>query len=881
MTSILDKLSSFRRRVWSVLAVLLVGSMLNSVQRLEAQEAAPGAPSSGDQETSPEVVKLGEFVVSASVEPQRAIDSAVGVTTIDAGAINIAMPRSGPELMQLVPGFYVETAGGEGRANPYARGIPDAGGWVFNGLQEDGLGVLSDTATRSVQPDLLTTLTGNIARVEGIRGGPSGVFMNNASAGIIGFFNREGTSVQQGEFTEEVGTFKQLKESFWLSGPLSGGQKIFPLFQNATYAVSVDYRKDDGLRAPADCGFTANDGCSVSGNIKFPFANGRGYFKVSAKWEDERTKFYVDTPFANPSNPQTIPGGPDLRYGDIESPDLRRGVSLDNTPDGPQHPDLADGNQPRMHYIGTDLDVQLADGLRLKNLNRFTHVNFTYNILLTAADPIPMQTMANNIAAGAGGQFAAALGSSGNYNYSISYPGAPNVTITNPATLNGNGLSILETEQTAHPIVDDYQDDLRLTKTMWEGSSLTAGLFAAEFTASGHQWGYTLVTDIAPQEHRLDFTYLNATTGASLGNATYEGMTQASTSGSYRNNQAWEHDLAPYLDFEQKWGKWTFDSGVRREHKTTAITTDVNSLYNLNPTGQNIPALRNATYSSGVFFTMPYDITATAWTAGLNYEFTNRFSAYFRWMNGYRMSNPEDLLTQARGKNPDPGPTCRVVQAEAGVKYSTKQFAVFASVIDNSLTNQLFAGSLFNAAGNLIANNFYRNTAGKSLELESFITPIDSITFHLTATAQDTHYANDVYVSGIDSTGKSIILNINGDRVLRIPDLYGIASVIYNLPKQSWGRLAVNIDEQYIGKRAGDEANRLWLAAYEQTAVGVSLTSGRTTFRVQVQNLFNSAGLTETDPRLVTQEIANPQATYFNGRTIFPRSTVASVSYSF
>ena len=854
---------SSSRHVFAVLLAALTAAIPISA----FAQTAP-APTAADKAGKvDDLVQLDKFVISGTVLPKRQMDSAAAITTIDAESIKISMPRGGPDLMKLVPGIYVESAGGEGRANVYTRGIPQAGGYTFAGLQEDGLGVLSETATRGVAPDMLTRLTGLVARVESVRGGTAGVFMNNAPGGIINFINREGTAVRQGEITLQTSDYNQRKVSIWTTGPLNA---------DTSYAVSGDFRRDDGQRYQ---GFVANDGGSFAGNIKRTFADDRGSLKISAKWQDERNAFYLPIPLKNARDPQTIPGGIDIRHGHIYSADLRRSVSLASTPDGSRNPDLADGGHARMAYIGSDLELKLGDGLKLRNMNRYANVNWNSSILVLASVATPLQILANGIGTSAGTQFAAARSGS-NYRYRISYPGTGAV-VSDSATLNGNGLGLLQNMSTSQATIRNFQNDLRLMKATKGGVALSAGLFTSWINARALAWAYTMVTEVHNLPRRLDIEYLDATSGAPLGAGTYQGMRQASTAAGYRNNRTTHKDVAPYLNAEQAWGNWTFDGGLRHEKKKESISTAVlRSNYNLNADGQNNPALRNATYGSGAFYTMDYKVAATVWTGAANYKFSDRFSAYGRIVNAYRMSNTEDLLLQARARNPDPGPTNHIQQVESGVKYSTKKFSVFASVIGSQLTNQLFAGQIAQPDGSIVATNFYRDTDGVSVELEAFYTPVKPLTFHFVGTQQKVKFASEASVTGLDSTGKFIAISIKGKRPVRIPKTFFTSSAVYRLPELSWGRVSTNIDWEYVGQRVGDEGNRTSLAAYSQFALGVNLKSGRYSWRVQIQNLLDKIGFTEGDQRTALL-IGDPNAAYLNARTIGPRSIVGSVSYAF
>lgn len=855
---------------WFVVLVLAALSLSPGV-RVHAQLTAaspenPQSPAMAKTEEQEPVIQLEAFVVSGTVSPRRKLESAAAITTIDMEMMKLAVPKAGPDLMKLVPGVYVESAGGEGRANVYTRGIPQAGGYTFAGLQEDGMGALSETGARGVAPDLLTRLTGLVARVESVRGGTAGVFMNNAPGGIINFINREGTSVRQGEISVQTSDYNQIKSSLWMSGPVNA---------STTYAFALDYRKDDGQRY---LGFPANVGGGIVANLKHEFKNERGSIKFTGKWLDEANAFYVPIPLKNARDPQTIPGGPDILRGFNYSEDLRRGVSLAVTPDGPQQPDLANGGHPRMWYVGADLDLKLAEGLKLRNISRYTDLDYIAGFTLLSSVATPLQTLANSIGAGAGTQFADAR-TGANYSYRLVYPGSGTV-VTTPSELNGNGLGILQNLLNQRFQIESAQNDLRLQKTTAGGGGVSLGLYTAHLKAKARATSYTMVTEVRDQPRRIDFEYLNATTGASLGYGTYNGMRQASNAAQYRNNWTKIDNLAPYLNVEQTWRNWTFDAGVRHEWKEETVTNPVTQTYNLNPAGQNNPALRNATFGSGTFYTMNYKTDATVWTAAGNYKFSEHFSGYGRVVSAYRMPNTEDILNQARARNPDPGPTNRIRQVEAGIKYSTRKLAVFVSVIGSRLTNQLFGGNLAQPDGSLVAFNFYRDTEGVGLEVEAFYTPVKPLTFHFVGTHQKTEFASDATVTGLNSSGQTVAVNIKGNRPVRIPDTFFTASAVYKFPETRLGRLTANVDWEYVGDRAGDEANRITLPAYNQIAAGLSLKSGRVTYRVQAQNLFDEVGFTEGDPRTALL-VGDPNAAYLNARTIGPRSVVASVTFAF
>jgi hypothetical protein len=168
------------------------------------------------------------------------------------------------------------------------------------------------------------------------------------------------------------------------------------------------------------------------------------------------------------------------------------------------------------------------------------------------------------------------------------------------------------------------------------------------------------------------------------------------------------------------------------------------------------------------------------------------------------------------------------------------------------------------------------------LEIEGVWAPMAGLSFSLHGTIQDPKFVNDVHIKGYDDNGNVIQLAVNGLEPARIPKEYGNISAAYELPATAWGTLSLNASCQFMGKRALDQANSEFLAAFHEFAAGLSFaTKNGLTFRVQGSNLANSTGITEGDPRSNNNVVANLGAPYANYRPVLPRTFVASVTYGF
>jgi len=829
------------------------------------EDATAGRVATGPQsdESMDEVILLTDFVVSGTIAPKRPMDSAASITTIHSTDIRLSAPIGAPDLIKQVPGFYVEAAGGEARSNVRARGLPSSGGYFYVGLQEDGLPALEDAG---IFPDVYVRANSFVSRVEAIRGGASGVFQNNAPGGIVNFITREGSPAHHGELFFQTTSYNQLRGELSQSGPLS---------KNTTYAAYVGYSRDDGQK---DTDIIANHGGQISGNVKHVLPDGRGSVKVSAKWLDQSNVLFIQIPLKNASNPMTIPGGPDIKDGTLFSADLRHPVSLPNTPQGAMHADVQNDSHVKMGMITGDLDLKLRADWKLKALSRFTHADYENATPIVTSLATPFQTLANSIATAAGPQFAAARdATTGDYNFQLSYPGEDG-RVVDATNLNGNGLGVLQAIAMGRSRYKNFQTDLRLLRTIADRGAIAGGVYLSTLDISSYGWSHTIVNDISPSAHRVDFEYFDSA-GSSLGFGTYNGLRLASTAAAYRRHTTSGFNYAPYLSVEHTLGRWTLEAGVRHETKAQRVSSESPATYNLNAPGENNPAVRNAGFGSGNWIDHRYERSATVWTAAANYKFNPHLSAYARMMNGYRMPLNDSFVNANYNGTFNPGPTERIVQIETGIKYDTRKLAIYASAIHSTLNNQLFIGNFAQPDGSLVTTSYIRSTDADSLEVEAFYTPIEPLTIHVAGTLQRVRYSSDILVSGT-ALGSVRTVNLKGKRAFQVPEIYSTVNATYRFPETRMGKLSARVDWEYIGRRAGDDANFTWLPSFSQFNAGLSLASGRMTYNVQVKNVFDTLGFTAYDPRS-TRIIGDPTAAYLNARTYFPRSFLASISYSF
>jgi vitamin B12 transporter len=235
---------ALRRRSWLISAML--GSPL---------AVAAWAPAFGQQEVSPNVQTLPTIVVSPAegtpAEPP-AVATGVGdpvvvsptaiptpaaqvgssVTVITAADMERDQQRTAPDALRTVPGLHVLQAGGPGSVTSvFLRGTNPNHVKVF----VDGIDV-SDPSNINRTFDLGQLLTGDIERIEVLRGPQSGLYGADALGGVISIVTKRGSGPPKVTGTLEGGSFGTFNQTASLSG---GGERFNYAF-NVLHFRSTD-----------------------------------------------------------------------------------------------------------------------------------------------------------------------------------------------------------------------------------------------------------------------------------------------------------------------------------------------------------------------------------------------------------------------------------------------------------------------------------------------------------------------------------------------------------------------------------------------------------------------------------------------------------------
>ncbi len=858
------------RRTRRLLRFLTTFLCLDTLVAVSLAQTAVGSAAPSAAQPAEETVQLNAIVVTGSVTPRKQLASPVAITILDRKRIEDLGPRNFAEAMKAIPGIYVESTGGEAFNNVSIRGIGTTNGYSYVMLYEDGLPVLSTNNLRHGLPDAWTRISPFVENVQAMRSGTSNIFASQAPLALINLISREGTTTMRGETSLTTSDYGTLRTDLWIAGPAG---------PNTTFALGGWYRVDDGVRNP---GFTANKGGELMGNLKHTFANGRGFVKASFKTHDDHNIFDLPMPLTGGANFRSVPFGPNLKSDSTSATADQRILAVAGTPMGSVNFDLADGIYSQMNYFGTEVQYQLADNLRLENRNRYSDgyrsIDYIFNGVAAT-----WQAIANAAAGRDAAQFAAGL-NNGNYAFRLTYPGQNNAVAAADATAAaglGNGYGNRKSWQHSAGPVRNFQDDVRLVGTFNDSrTTATAGLYYAFLRQEQHYLFSTLLTEITPQVRRVDITILDATTGAPIGPATFNGIYHFADQ--YRNSTGEEREVSPYGLIEHKFGAVTVDAGVRHTNTRQVVTREFTA--NTTVTNNSInPALRTGQFGTGNFETRNNSASDTAYTLGGNYAFSNRFAAYGRVSRGVRtlgITEFADDIVAGRVASPT-----RIVDGyEAGVKYGTGRIGVVLTAfherikgIQDTQVTILPNGTI---GPTVVA---IQSLESKGLELETIWVPLAGLSLGVNATVQDAKWTDHNLKTQTLSTGQVVAFDEHGLTPERTPKAYGKLMASYRFPASDFGTFGINGSYQYSGKRPVDRANGPInpLTAFSEAQIGaVWETRNGFSVRLTVNNAFNNEGLSEGDPRGGTN-VLDPTVSIFNARPIQPRTIVGSVSYRF
>ena len=819
-------------------AALIAASALNGQLAL-AQTAAASAGAASKAEEP-----LEEIIVTGTPIAQKILDTSFAITVIDSEALKSSPAIGLAALLQSVPGVYGEASGGEENLNISVRGVRSGNGFLtYMSLQEDGLPVFYNGFLEELEfrPDLYTD------RVEVTRGGPSAVLTSNGPGAIVNFISRKVTDKPEGEASISYYSFGQARVDFFYGTPIGN--------EGTTTAMVGGYwRSGDGAK---NVDYDTNFGGQIRANITHTIENGE--ISLSYKLIDDHTQFYLPQPvkITQDGNVQRITpiSGFNAMTDYLQGPQ-EQNISVKLPGGGTQSINLGDGIYEHSNTVTLAAKYDWQNGLTWKDSLRFANIQTVDNDLrnlgsnsviqdantFLATSPLVSNLISTFASQGAVGARLVQV--------------ATGKTLTNPATMNGNGLL---TQMGANQYIQDISEvvnDSQFNFTI-DNNVTTVGLLTWDQHMNVSQNAANFLMDVTNHANLLDVVAVNAA-GKTVGHLTNNGVlsyddgyasgTVGVISNSVYLNDQW-HPIDPLR----------LDAGVRREYVEYRSTSE-NTVANVPLTGvvnPNVIADQVASsYGDGTFTTGKAVYAATAWTAGANYELTNHLAVYARYASSF--DTDQDFIIFCPG-NGCYGPVTRLDFSEVGVRFSNPTF--YAQLTGFRSINK----NIGEATNNNGAQIFLNNTAD-GVEIDSKWLPINILSLELTGVVQHSD------ISGVGGT-----TTFDGNQIDRLPNIELHLTPTVSSPD---GRASAYVTGSYYGKRWGDLANTLELDPYWDLAAGVSYKITHSmTLSAQGTNLTDRFSITEGNPR-GNSIIAGSNA-YGYARANLPRAGVIKLDVKF
>lgn len=829
-------MSTLRHAIRSQLAPVVLTLPLFTIGTACAQD-------SGDIET---VVVTGR----AGVEDVRKVDVSYAITTIGGESLRMDAPLGVADALGSVPGFWVESSGGEASANIRARGIPEEG-FQSVGMLEDGLPIQHDPGLGWLNADQSFRMDGTVDRIEVVRGGPASMFSSNAPGGVVNFITRKPSDVAGGDIKLETSDYGLMRVDGWYSLPVGEWRLGFGGF----------YRQDDGIRDP---GYTANKGGQARFAVGRSWSGGSVDFNI--KRIDDSVIFYTGLPLTR-DNDGDIVGVPgiDEHFGTLSGPETRR-VTLRDA-NGAFPLDIDRGTDVELTQYTLKLEFELPGDWRISNGTRHRDSDIS-RIGLFPNTPVTGQSRLNSMRAAA---LAAVPGAT---DVQLRYVTSPNQVFDTVAQ-NGNGLISDGSLRQVRVPLEELLNDFRLMgKFVLAGQQhdIAIGLYLAQADEAFERYSANSLIDVRDRARLLDVVAVDAA-GNPLATITENGITRYGSE--FANGEGDSFTQALYISDE--WHlteQWRIDLGGRYEKVEVDGRVERSAGRNLGRPGI---ADDNVLTGTGVFDRFDTDYDDFGWTAGVNWQFTDNAGVFARYTSTFRLPSVGDYITNASAT-----PVIRTMDfIEAGFKYSNYRWSLYATAFRTHYDKFRFGDRRFNSVTGAYDDiSVFTDTETLGVELEGVVKATEWLEVGYSATWQDAEFGRFVQTVLVSNGPPPVAqtFDFTGNQLLRVPEFSARVTPALKLNDT----VRFEVDYQYFGDRYSDAANLLRLPAYDVVSANLRWSPmEQLTLYVRGENLLNEVGLTEGNPRagsFVSGEVGSP---FFVGRPIYGRNFRFSLLWDF
>lgn len=770
---------------------------------------------------------LDQVVVTGSATGVKKIDASYTITTANAEQIRQANPKSTADLLKISPGLWPESTGGQTGANIEIAGFPGGGDAPFNTVQLMGSPLYGMPSLSFFEETSIFRLDDTIERVEIVQGGPSVVFADGQIGATENFILKQGTEVPSGSIGVTYGS-EDLKRFDGFYG--------FKIADNWFGSVGGFYRDSSGVRDPQ---FAADKGGQLTGTLTHDSDNGS--FTLYARTLDDKNQFITPIPLLQSGSDHfsAYPGFDPLT--DTYNSKYIQHVFLAAYPNGGSNANLANGRGAKMNFFGGNFDYDLGNGFTLSDKFIFDEGDVNTNALFSGSNPASLNDELYNVPASQNGLL---LPAGSTYTATYAGPGGGGPVSANQSVIQQGWWYI-------HKHLRNMNNDFRLSKEIFDGNTLTAGVYLAHYT-DDDAWalGNQMLMTNTPNARPIAVSYqLNGKTyyvtdpqGFSNLNGNYD-ITEQGVS----NNKAFYLSDSWHLD------RWLFDASARLENQQS--TLNVCNLTNEDLDNNPYTLYNNAVpVCNGTYAHTAYNKTHTSWTVGANYELADNMSLYVRANKGVHFGDFDNALRgNATGNT---APLQKIQNFEGGFKYQSPLFYADISVYHKQFNGLTYQPTT--ASGTPIGPQALYGSDSKGVNFIGSVTPVENLKLSLVANYLDGHYThNNSCLSYTNTvTGQTGCAFIDGVQLQRQPKVHYAFTPSYRIPF-GWGDVTTFVTYTHVGAHTQDVSGLQQLGSYNTLDFGiVANVEQNWQLRLQGTNITNELGLTESNSRIFGTGVA-------------------------
>lgn len=802
ITKVRTSQGPFARVGWIACAMVCTPTLV------QAQEAEPAT---GDP-TGLETVVVTGSAISGGVTK---LEASYNIVTASEEQIRQANPKSTADLLKISPGLWPESTGGQTGANIEIAGFPGGGDAPYFTTLMMGSPLYGMPSMSFFETTTIYRLDDTVRAVEILQGGPSVVFAGGQMGATANFFLKTGTDEPSGSLGLTYGD-----ENLWRVDGFYG----FKVAESWYGSVGGFWRTSDGVRDPQ---FPADEGGQLTATLKRE--SERGDLILYARYLDDKNQFITPIPVVQrgTDNFSGYPGFDPLT-STYNSRAIQH-VRLDGYPNGGTNADLADGRGAQMIFLGANFDYEFDNGWSISDKFLFNAGDVDTNALFSGTNPATLFDELYAIPTNLGG-FNLPTGSA-----TATFVGGGAVPATQDVIHQGWWF--------IHKELENYNNDFRLSKELFEGNTLTMGLYLAYYTmddewALGNQMLMTNTRNARPIAVSFVFggqTFQLTDNQGFLDNGGFN-ITQ----------RGHAFNRAIYLSDSWRIDRWLLDASVRFENQDA--TNRVCNLTNVNLDGNPLTLYNNAVpVCNGTLAITDYDEDFTSWTVGANYSFTDSMSSYVRVNRGGHFA---DFDNGIRGSTTGNTPPVQVIRNyEVGFKFENGLIYADLSAYFRDFTGLQYRQT--NVSGAQTGALLLYGSESKGINFIGAITPVENFRFQVVANYLDGEYTDyDACFPFTNVVTGNGCAPIEGKQLQRQPKLRYVLTPSYTFPL-GFGDVTAYVTYTHVGDHTQDQSALQELGSYYTWDFGVTAYVGESwQFAVRGTNVTDELGLTESNSRI-------------------------------